>query len=273
MFLRAALSGLLLVLIWGQGVALAQTPTPAQAAQLAKARQAFNQGRFDEAIAAAIDARKAPALAASARLVLGRAYLGRFDAKADGADLSAAHDALASLDATKVPTTERRDLTIGLGLTVFFEGRPGAAAELLEVALTTPAEASSADPRAREKLFDWWATAVDRAAQLVPDAGRRQHYERIVKRSEAELARDPQSVAAGYWLAVGARGASSLDRAWHAAIAAWIRSKNDTAARADIDQLMVAAIIPERARALDPHATSALVAAMRAEWEQIKTSW
>lgn len=271
MHLRAAVTGLLCLLVWGSGVASAQTPT--QVAQLTRARQAFNQGRFDEAIAAATDARKVPVLSASAGVVLGRSYLARFDAKADGADLIAAHDTLASLDATKVPAVERRDLTIGLGLTVFFEGRPGAAAELLEVALTAPAEASPADPKAREKLFDWWATAVDRAAQLVPDAGRHQYYDRIVKRSEAELARDPQSIAASYWLAVGARGASSLDRAWHAAIAAWIRAKSDAAARGDIDQLMVAAIIPERARALDPHATSALVAAMRAEWEQIKSSW
>jgi hypothetical protein len=36
---------------------------------------------------------------------------------------------------------------------------------------------------------------------------------------------------------------------------------------------MITAIIPERARTLDAHDSTALAAAMRAEWEQIKNSW
>ncbi len=262
--------------------AAASAQTPAQVTQLAKARQAFNQSQYDQAIAAALEARKAPALVGAAGVVLGRAYAERFYTKSDGADLVLAHDTLAGLDPVRLSPVDRRDLTIGLGLTVFFEGRPGAAAELLEVALAAPVEAG-ADPRAREKLFDWWATAVDRAAQLAPDAGRHGYYERIVARSEAELARDPASTAAGYWLAAGARGNAEFDRAWNAAIAAWIRAKDGPAlgnmrdlradARADIDLLVTAAIIPERARALDANATQALIAAMRAEWEQIKNSW
>jgi len=263
--------------------AAASAQTPAQLAQLARARQAFNQGQHDQAIADASEARKAPSLAAAAGVVLGRAYVERFYLKSDGADLALAHHVLSAVDPARLSPVDRRDLTIGLGLTVFFEGRPGAAAELLEVALAAPADAAAADPRAREKLFDWWATAVDRAAQLAPDAGRSRYYERIVARSETELARDPSSTAAGYWLAAGARGAAELDRAWHAAIAAWIRAKNRPSlgnarderadARADIDLLVTAAIIPERARALDARATQALISAMRAEWEQIKNSW
>lgn len=265
-------------------VASAQTPpqTPAQLQQLGKARIYFDQGQFDQAIAAATDARKAPALAAEAGVILGRAYIERFYAKSEGTDLLQAHTVLASVDSARLSANQRRDLTIGLGLTVYFEGRPGAAAELLETALAAPIDAT-ADRRSRERLFDWWASAVDRAAQLAPDAGRRTYYERIVARSETELARDPASVAAGYWLAAGARGAAELDRAWNAAIAAWIRAKEIPAmgnsrdaradARADIDLLVTAAIIPERARALDARATAALIAAMRAEWDQIKNSW
>lgn len=259
---------------------VASAQTPDQLTQLARARTAFNQGQMDQAIAAAVEARKVPALQATSSVVLGRAYVERYLQKSDAADLMAAHDVFSALNPERLAGADRGDFTIGLGLTVFFEGRPGAAAELLEVALTgsTPAATTV---RAREKLFDWWATAVDRAAQLTPDAGRRRFYERIVERSEAELARDPYSAAAGYWLAAGARGASELDRAWHAAIAAWIRAKVDSArgndkttdARADIDMLVTTAIIPERARALDPHAALALISAMRAEWEQIKTSW
>jgi len=258
--------------------AVASAQTPAQVAQLTKSRQAFNQGQYDQAIVAATEARKVPSLAGAASVVLGRASVERYLLKSDSADLVQAHSVLADLDSSRLSAADRRDLTIGLGLTVYFEGRPGAAAELLEVALTAPAEVS-ADSRAHERLFDWWATAVDRAAQLAPDAGRHGYYERIVNRSEAELARNPSSTAAGYWLAAGARGTAELDRAWNAAIAAWIRAKalpssgNGSNARADIDLLVTAAIIPERARALDGRATQALVAAMRAEWEQIKNSW
>ena len=274
---RVLLAGWMLCL---GAVASAQTTT--QLTQLAKARQAFNQGQYDQAIAAATDARKAASLASAASVVLGRAHVERYYLKSDGADLVAAHTVLADLDPVRLSSADRRDLTIGLGLTVYFEGRPGAAAELLELALAAPTE-STAEPRARERLFDWWATAVDRAAQLAPDPSRHGYYERIIARSEAELARDPSSTAAGYWLAAGARGAAELDRAWNAAIAAWIRAKDRPAmgndrdaradARADIDLLVTAAIIPERARALDARAAQALIAAMRAEWEQIKNSW
>jgi len=265
------------MLLFG-AVAFAQTP--AQLNQLAKARQAYNQGNYDQAIAAAIDARHVPALAPTASVVLGRAYIERFSSTADAADLALAHGVLAGLDPKRLTPNDRRDLTIGLGLILFFEGRPGAAAELLEVPL---AASAGADPSAREKLFDWWATAVDRTAQLAPDSGRRRYYERITARSEAELARDPLCVAAGYWLAAGARGAGEFDRAWDAAIAAWIRAKGEPSlgnardesaeARAQIDLLVTAAIIPERARALDARAAEALISAMRAEWEQIKSSW
>ena len=255
--------------------AIASAQTPAQLAQLTKARQSLNQGQYDQAIAAAADARKAPMLAAAADLVLGRAFVERYHASSDSTDLQQAHTLLAAVDPVRLATTDRRDLTIGLGLTVFFEGRPGAAAELLEVALASHIDAAGGDPRARERLFDWWATAVDRAAQLAPDADRHKYYQRIVEQSEAELARDALSLTAGYWLAAGARGAAELDRAWDAAIAAWIRAKGQAnqSARADLDVLVIAAIIPERARALDPRATQALISAMRAEWEQIKSSW
>jgi hypothetical protein len=277
--------------------AAASAQTSAQTAQLTAARHAFNQGQYEQAIAAALEARRVVSLAAPASVVLGRAYIERFHLKSEGGDLALAHNVLFDIDPAQLSPSERRDLSIGLGLTVFFEGRPGAAAELLEVALSGAAVATPAlDARAREKLFDWWATAVDRAAQLAPETGRRHYYERIVGRSESELARDPSSLAAGYWLAAGARGAAELDRAWDAAIAAWIRARhapvkaggdkgiaadgqvargtrdlND--ARADLDLLMTAAIIPERARALDPRAAVALIAAMRSEWEQIKSSW
>lgn len=275
--------------------ALAQAPASAQAKQagkpadksqaqsLARARQAYNAGQLDTAIAAATDARKTAALASSANLVLARAHLERFRAKSQPADLSAAHESLASVEPARLSPAERQDYTVGLGIAVYFEGRPGAAAELLETLLDSAGWPTGALAQVGERrtLFDWWATALDRAAQLAPDAGRRDFYARILQRSEIELARDASSTAAGYWLAAAARGTGDLDRAWHAAIAAWIRSRvfaDRAAIRADLDQLVTTAIIPERARALSPLGSeardaAALAAAMRAEWEQIKSSW
>jgi hypothetical protein len=263
--------------------ALVARPSAAQpqATQpLARARQAYNAGQFDAAIAAATEARKTPALASSANLVLSRARLERFRAKLDPADLAGAHESLTAIEPARLSPAEHRDYTVGLGIAAYFEGRPGAAAELLEPLLSTSAATPSQNLMLGERraLFDWWATAVDRAAQLAPDAARRDFYLRIVERSQTELARDTASTAAGYWLAAAARGAGDLDRAWHAAIAAWIRSRafaDREGVRADLDHLVSTAIIPERARALNTDArdNAALVAAMRAEWEQIKTSW
>lgn len=255
-----------LLIVAGPASASAQTTTQAQ--QLMKARQAYNQGRFDDALAAGIEARRAPATAAAATVVVGRAYLEKFRVTGDATSLQMAHQLFSEVDPGALAPREQHDLRVGLGMTVFYEGRPGAAAELLEVVLVGASHADELG--ARDKIFDWWATALDRAAQLVPEHARVEYYTRIVTRSEAELVRDPSSVAASYWLAAGARGAGQLDRAWHAAIAAWIRAKS---ARADIAQLVEIAIIPERARALDTRDTPALISAMRAEWEQIKGSW
>src|SRR5919107_1617843 len=65
-----------------------------------------------------------------------------------------------------------------------------------------------------------------------------------------EARRDPSSAAAAYWVAAAARGLGQLDRAWQAAMAAWVRTglTQDRAAalRADLDRLVVTAIIPGR---------------------------
>jgi hypothetical protein len=269
----------LLAVALNPGLLMAQGASAAAEKQpLARARQAYNAGQFDAAIAAATEARKTAALASSANLVLSRARLERFRAKLDPADLAAAHDSLTAIEPARLSPAEHRDYTVGLGIAVYFEGRPGAAAELFETLLDSSSPPAALMLGERRALFDWWATAVDRAAQLAPDSARRDFYLRIVKRSQTELARDTSSTAAGYWLAAAARGAGDLDRAWHAAIAAWIRSRafaDREAVRADLDHLVTTAIIPERARSLNTDArdNAALVAAMRAEWEQIKQSW
>ena len=96
-----------------------------------------------------------------------------------------------------------------------------------------------------------------------------------------EIAEYPGSTAAGYWLAAAARASGDIERAWHAALAGWLRATlaedRGAALRADLDRLVNQAIIPERAAKLakadqsrrDPKAQTA----MSAEWDAFKKSW
>jgi len=90
------------------------------------------------------------------------------------------------------------------------------------------------------------------------------------------LRSDPGSAIANYWLVVGARGAGDLDRAWDAAVAGWIRAglgPDTQGLRAELDHLVLEALVPERVRR---HATPERPdprAAMRAEWEAMKAEW
>src|SRR5258705_1432743 len=100
-------------------------------------------------------------------------------------------------------------------------------------------------------LLDWWATALDREAQVAPPERRARLNARIMERMDAELRRDPGSAPANYWRAVAARGSGDLDTAWDAAVAAWVRAALGPAGsqlRSDIYRLGTEAIIPERAR-------------------------
>ena len=133
------------------------------------------------------------------------------------------------------------------------------------------------EPAAYERLLDWWATAFDRLAQTRPRDAREPLYRRVVERMEQEVARTPGSTPAAYWLAAASRGAGDIDRAWNAAIAGWARAPLATdrgaALRADLDRLVVQAIIPERAARLNTRDTRQAIAGMVAEWESFKTSW
>jgi len=99
-----------------------------------------------------------------------------------------------------------------------------------------------------------FAGALDRDAQARPPAERYAVYVRIGQRMNEEAAKDPGSSAARYWIIAAARNAGDLDRAWSGAIAAWILAPlgHDRGAtlRADLERLVVQAIIPERAARL-----------------------
>jgi tetratricopeptide (TPR) repeat protein len=241
---------------------------------LADARRLYNIGNYEQAERAARQATDVPALANAARVVLGRICLEKYRRSAAPQDLLEARAALRAVDPRPLESRERVELTIGLAETLFFDDQFGGAAELFESVIET---SSLLGPGAHERVLDWWATSLDRLAQAHEPAERPSIYERVVRRMSSELGRDPGSGPAGYWVAAAARGAGDLERAWHAATAGWVRAMlardRGAALRADLDRLVVQAIIPERVARLGLKDTTHATAGMLAEWESFKTLW
>ena len=250
---------------------LALGPGPAWAADdpLAHARLLYNQRQYEAAVRAAEQARMTPARADAADLVAARAYLERFRETAGSDDLTNARDRLRRLDPQKLGPRERAEYVVGLGETLFFEGAFGAAATVFDSVLNSR-DALAGD--ARERVLDWWASAIDREARPRPDIERQGVYQRIRRRMDEELATHPASGAAAYWIAAAARAQGDLQAAWDAAQAGWVRARLATdkgaALRADLDRLVLRAIVPDRAKA-----TAQSPDTLRAEWERFKESW
>jgi hypothetical protein len=250
--------------------------SPADHNVLARARAAYNEGRYDAAIGASRNAVHGGADADAARVVLGRALLERYRRQSDVHDLQEAREALRAADASRLGAADRGELLVGLGQWLYYTDRFGPAAELFEVAADRPLTGGDG---ARDRVLDWWASALDREAQASP-ASRDRLYARVFDRMERALAEDPGSVAANYWLVASARAIGDLDRAWQAAMAAWVRSalSGDRGAtlRADLDRLVLTSVIPERARERasagggnQRQAADTMVTA----WEQFKADW
>jgi len=262
-------------LIAAVAVAAFLMAAPLRAADpLAEARRLYNAGQYDAAEQAALEALKQPAMAEGARLVLGRVHLERFRRSADPAELAAAREALRAVDARALEPRDRLELTIGLGEALFLDDRFGPAAELFQWSLD---RSVSLGPVAHERLLDWWATAMDRLAQAQPRELREATYLRLLRRMEQELALEPGLAPAAYWVTAAARGLGDLERAWHAASGAWVGAvlarDRGAALRADLDRLMVQAIIPERAARLQVRDIKQAAAGMLAEWEAFKSTW
>jgi hypothetical protein len=258
---------LLLVLV----SSMAAAPAPDQ---LPLARRFYNQGQLEQALAAARQAIANPATASSARLVIGRIHLERYRQNATPAELEAARTELRAVDARALDPKERVELQVGLAALLYYEELYGPAAEMLAPIIESSATLA---PDAHARALDWWATALDRQAQAQPPSERGLAYFRITERMEAELRRDSASGPANYWLAAAARAAGDLDRAWSAASAGWIRAAlapdRGVALRADLDRLMLQAIIPDRAARLPQRERRAAQTAMTAEWENFKSIW
>ena len=250
---------------------LSSVPVVTSAADdpLVRARLLYNQRQYEEAVQAAEQARLTSARADAADLVAARAYLERFRETAASDDLTNARDRLRRIDPQKFPPRERAEYVVGLGETLFFEGAFGAAATVFDSVLRSR---DALTGEARERVLDWWASAIDREAKPRPDIERQGVYQRIRSRMDDELASHSGSGAAAYWIAAAARSQGDLQAAWDAAQAGWVRARlasdKGEALRADLDRLVLRAIVPDRAKA-----TAQSPETLRAEWERFKESW
>jgi hypothetical protein len=249
--------------------ALWAVPAAAADDPLVRARQLYNARDFEAAIAAAEQARLTASRADAADLVAARAYLERFRESAAPEDLTNARDRLRRLDPERFVSQERTEYLIGLGETLYFDGAFGAAATVFESVLQGVDLLASPS---RERVLDWWATALDRDVRPRPDLDRQLLYQRMRTRLEDEIAQHPASGAAAYWLAAASRAQGDLQAAWDAAQAGWVRAPlaadHGAALRADLDRLVLRVIAPERAKVLAQPPEN-----LRAEWERFKTRW
>jgi hypothetical protein len=244
-------------------------------AQLADARRLYNQTRYEDAIKAAAAAQSDPATSDEASLIIARANLERYRQSYDATHLTSARESLKAIHPSKLQPRSQAEFLVGLGEWLFLDDRYGAAAELFDTALGRTYDVGA---EGRDRVLDWWATAMDRYAQVTPPR-RAAIYQRIVDRMQDELRDRPESNAGGYWLSAAARSMGDLDRAWQSAIAAWLRARvapdQGTMLRPDLDRLVESAIIPERAREIAGPGNDPKDAAdvMLEEWTQLKTAW
>jgi tetratricopeptide (TPR) repeat protein len=240
---------------------------------LESARQLYNSGQYDQAISVATRLKTTQA-ADGANLILGRSHLELFRKSADQAELVAAREALQDVRPAPLTGRDRIDYIVGLGECLYLEESFGAAVELFQAAL---AKAQELGPRAGERVFDWWATALDRRAQSGATDDRDADYASIRDRARSELGRMPGSIAAAYWLAVSNHYLGDSTKAWDAAVAGWILAPFDQdggrTLRADLDQLVLQAIIPERLRQAAPTDRERVGASLRAAWDGVKKDW
>ena len=240
---------------------------------LARARAAYNERNFDEAIIAAAAARGVPETADVAGIVLGRAHLERYRERADPADLSAAREVLGAVRTMGLADRDRMELLLAFGEALFLEDEFGAAAEVFESGL----ERAAIDTELREAMLEWWGSSVERLASgAAPDLRRRQ-FARLGERMKMELSDTPASPAASYWTVVALRGAGELQRAWDAAVAGWVRARltgdRSPTLRADLDRLVTQGIIPDRVSHITRDQRDAAASQLRADWELVKERW
>ena len=255
---------------------LLASPAAAQTSSVEWARQLYNQGRYDQAIIAAARLLTVPAQADAAGLIVARAHLERFRRGGDQAELVAGRDALRGIHPAALVPRDQIEFVVGLGETLFLEESFGPAAEMFDTVLERTLEK---DPRSGDRVFDWWASALDRQAQAGEGTVRDAVYLRIAERAQAVMAHYPAAGAAPYWLVVAYRALGQTTRAWDAAVSAWMRAglagEGSVALRADLDKLVVTGLIPDRARQEESNDRDRERAAttLRSSWDAIKREW
>ena len=239
----------------------------------------YNEGRFEESIAAAAVAKHKPDSVPSATLIEARARLERFRQNGDAGDLGAARAALVSLNPRVLAPQEIIEWQIGIGTALFLENQPGPAAEMFATVL--PAARERLSSAELDKLVEWWASTVARVAESQTGSARKDAYTAMLSAVRDELERNPLSWPASYWLVVAARGAGNLDDSWNAAITAWIRAGSQPEGeqvRGDLDRFVTQTLIPERAQArtgqrLDSKTTETEIAAQTEQWRALVEHW
>ena len=161
--------------------------------------RSYNQRQFDGAIEAATAAQKMPATADAATVVLARAHLERYRERANPDDLSAARVALGTVRVSNLDTRDHVDFLMALGEALFFEDDYGAAATLFESGID---RAIAQGSETGEAMLEWWGSAVERHADALERDGRINAFRRLRDRMARELARNPGSAAAAYFLVV-----------------------------------------------------------------------
>jgi len=239
-----------------------------------EARRLYNAGRFDEAIAEARSVSQ-ESQADAAAVILARARLERFRLAGDRSDLDSARTLLRDLGTRELSATERVDWELGVATTLYLQGDFGPAAEILDRLLR--ADLVGTDDR--DRLVDWWASAIDQTAHGLDLEQRTDIYRRVLDRLESERARNPESSATIYWLVAAARGAGDVERAWALGVAGWIvAGAANGVLRTDLDRLVLQGVIPDLAawRTDRPHnddITIWTMAQLAADWESMKSGW
>jgi hypothetical protein len=246
----------------------------AQRPELAKARSAYNEQRFDDAVEAALEAQKFPAITDAATVVLSRAYLERYRQRANPADLAAARSQLGNVRVSNLDARDHVDFLMALGETLFFEENYGAAAALFESGLDG---AIAQGLSTGEAMLDWWGSSVERQADTLEREPRERVFAHMRDRMSGELGRTPGSAAAAYWIVVATRGAGDPVAAWDAAVAGWVRARlagnRSATLRADLDKLVLEGIIPDRVRLLSADRRGQAESDLRTEWAVVKERW
>ncbi len=255
-------------------------PGPAAAqSDLERARTLYNQGQFDESIAAAAIAKKKTVAEPSATLIAARARLELFRQKNDPQHLAAAREDLVTLNPLVLAPQEIIEWQIGLGTALFLDNQPGPAADMFSTVL--PSARARLPGAEFDKLLEWWATTLSRVAESQSGTARREAYSAMLTAVRRELERDPLSRPTAYWVVVAARGAGDFDGAWNAAVTSWIRTgaqPEGQQLRSDLDRFVTQTLIPERAQArtgqrLDAKATLGEISALTDQWRAIGEQW